>query len=313
MLRTFTYQITPSDAGKTILQYLTACGCSRAILTHLKKTPCGILLNGTWSYVSTKLAAGDTLVIKLSESGSPEIAPVFLPLSICYEDEDILVVNKPAGMSIHPSKLHQNDTLANAVCGYYDMQGTPCAFRCINRIDRDTTGLVLLAKNMLSAALLSASMRKREIHREYLAIVQGTLPENGTINAPIARISPSNLKRQVDFLHGERAVTHYRRLACRDGLSLVLLQLETGRTHQIRVHMSYLGYPLLGDALYRANPDTQTQIKRQALHSYRLYFKHPITGLSIDLSAPLPSDMAAFFPQVPLSHTGYSPSEVPCE
>lgn len=330
MLRTFTYQITPHDTGKTILQYLTAHGYSHTILTHLKKTPYGILLNDTWAYMSAQLTSGDKLVTKFFENASPAIAPVSLPLSICYEDEDILVVNKPAGMPIHPSRLHQSDTLANAVCGYYELQGTPCPFRCINRIDRDTTGLILLAKNMLSAALLSDSMRKRDIHREYLAIVQGILPENGTVNAPIARISPSNIKRQVDFLHGDPAITHYRRLACENGLSLAALRLETGRTHQIRVHMSYLGYPLLGDALYYSfsnreavnysqdrssskTPDAYAQIKRQALHSYRLYFKHPITGVPLNLTAPLPSDMAAIFSQALPSHMEWSPLGVPFE
>lgn len=337
MHRTFTYRITPADAGQTILQFLTARGYSRAIFTHLKRTPNGILLNQVWAYVTARVQAGDTLTVRLvEESDAEKILPISLPLDVRYEDEDLLIVNKPAGMPIHPSKLHQDDTLANAVLGYYKAQGISCTFRCISRLDRDTTGLVLLAKHMLSASLLGAMMRSRDIHREYLAIVHGTLPECGTICAPIARVSDSGIKRQVDSVHGESAITHYRRLACGDGCSLVLLRLETGRTHQIRVHMSYLGHPLLGDTLYAAFPDSPVldssvfassaldssaldspaldspaQIKRQALHSCRLYFTHPITGAAIDLTAPLPSDMALLFPQETLSRTEHVPLTVP--
>lgn len=311
MHRTFTYQITSADAGQTILQFLTARGYSRAIFTHLKRTPNGILLNEVWAYVTTRVQAGDTLTIHLiEESDAGKILPISLPLSVCYEDEDLLIVNKPAGMPIHPSKLHQDDTLANAVLGYYEAQGISCTFRCISRLDRDTTGLVLLAKHMLSASLLGAMMRRREIHREYLAIVEGVPEESGTVCAPIARISCSGIKRQVDPIHGESAVTHYRRLACGDGCSLVSLRLETGRTHQIRVHMSYLGHPLLGDALYASAPESSAQIKRQTLHSCRLYFTHPITGAAMDFTAPLPSDMALLFPQETLSRTESAPLTV---
>lgn len=319
MHRTFTYRITPADAGKTILQFLTARGYSRTVFTHLKRTPEGILLNEVWAHMTAQVQAGDMLTVHLVEEPDVEkILPLSLPLDVCYEDEDVLIVNKPAGMPVHPSKLHQNDTLANAVLGYYKAQGISCTFRCITRLDRDTTGLILLAKNMLSASLLGTMMRNRGIHREYLAIVHGTLPECGTICAPIARVSDSGIKRQVDPVHGEPAVTHYRRIACGDGCSLVSLRLETGRTHQIRVHMSYLGHPLLGDTLYASSPDSSAldssaldssaldspaQIKRQALHSCRLYFTHPVTGAAIDLTAPLPSDMALLFPRETPSRT----------
>lgn len=302
MIRTFDYQITAPDAHRTILEYLTARGYSHAILVHLKKTPESILLNGKWEYVTARLKPGDHLHILLSEpEASKNIKPISAPLAICYEDADILVVNKPSGMPIHPSQGHHENTLANAVCGYFHEQGIPYTFRCVNRLDRDTTGLVILAKHMLSAAILNQAVVKRNIHREYLAITDGKVPENGTISAPIGRKSDSSIERQVDFCHGEPAVTHYRRLAFRDGLSLVALHLETGRTHQIRVHMKYLGCPLIGDFLYHpdfapANDTRSIKIKRQALHSYRLQFTHPITGLPMDFLAPLPADMAALFP-----------------
>ncbi|MBQ2296480.1 MAG: RluA family pseudouridine synthase, partial [Clostridia bacterium] len=199
---------------------------------------CDILLNGIWEYVTTRLHAKDHLQIHLEESdGSIGITPITFPLTICYEDEDILVVNKPSGMPVHPSQGHHENTLANAVCGYYASQGIPYTFRCVNRIDKDTTGLVILAKHMLSSAILNQAVAKHNIHREYLAIAEGMVPEAGTIDAPIARKNDSTIERQVDFERGETAITHYRRLAFCGGLSLLSLHLETGRTHQIRVHM----------------------------------------------------------------------------
>ena len=167
-------------------------------------------------------------------------------------------------------------------------QEIPYTFRCVNRLDRDTTGLTLIAKHMLSSAILSTAAARREISREYIAIASGKTPESGTIDAPIGRVAGSTIERQIDFENGERAITHYRRLAYHDGLSLLSLHLETGRTHQIRVHLKSIGRPLIGDFLY--NP-TDTTIKRQALHSYRLTFSHPITGESFVLTAPLPDDM----------------------
>ena len=194
---------------------------------------------------------------------------------------------------VHPSLNHYDHTLANAVCGYYNDQEIPYTFRCVNRLDRDTTGLTLIAKHMLSSAILSTAAARREISREYIAIASGKTPESGTIDAPIGRVAGSTIERQIDFENGERAITHYRRLAYHDGLSLLSLHLETGRTHQIRVHLKSIGHPLIGDFLY--NP-TDTTIKRQALHSYRLTFSHPITGESFVLTAPLPDDMHCLFP-----------------
>lgn len=311
MKRTIQYIIQPAEDNKTILDFLKSKGYSHGILTHLKKTSHSILLNGTWEYVRTRIHTGDTLCIVIDEpSGSDDIVPTEFPLSIFYEDEDILVVNKPSGMPIHPSHGHYDNTLANAVCGYFSKQGIPYTFRCVNRLDRDTTGLVILAKHMLSAAILNQAIKKREIHREYLALADGLVPEEGTINAPIARKDGSTIERIVDFENGEHAVTHYKRLSYENGLSLLSLHLETGRTHQIRVHMKYLGHPLIGDFLY--HPDYQDAQKksslansfaRQALHSYRLQFHHPITGIPMDLIAPLPADMAALVSQDIPVHT----------
>ncbi len=294
MIRQFTYRIEPEYDSFTIREYLSLKGYPNAVFVQLKKTPESVLLNGVWAYMRTKLSSGDELFIRLEENtSSAHILPVSMPLSICYEDEDILAVNKPAQMPVHPSLNHYDHTLANAVCGYYNDQEIPYTFRCVNRLDRDTTGLTLIAKHMLSSAILSTAAARREISREYIAIASGKTPESGTIDAPIGRVAGSTIERQIDFENGERAITHYRRLAYHDGLSLLSLHLETGRTHQIRVHLKSIGHPLIGDFLY--NP-TDTTIKRQALHSYRLTFSHPITGESFVLTAPLPDDMHCLFP-----------------
>lgn len=302
MKRILQYTIDPKSSGMTILQYLSGIGYSHAIIVHLKKTDRGILLNEKWAYVNERLFTGDVLTIRLIEQETKEnILPVSLPLSVVYEDADLIIVNKPANMPIHPSMGNYDNTLANALCSYFKEQGESYTFRCVNRLDRDTTGLTILAKHMLSSAVLNAAVSKREIHREYLAIAVGKVEDSGTIDAPIARKDGSAIERQVDFEKGETAVTHYRRIAYQNGLSLVSLHLGTGRTHQIRVHMNYIGHPLIGDFLY--NPKSFEDyhnaygIKRQALHSYRLHFTHPITHLPMDFTTPLPWDMAAYFPE----------------
>jgi len=292
MKRTLTYIIAAEESNMSIDHFLRSMGYSSQIIIALKKIPQSILLNGKWEYVNKKMNPGDILTIHIKENeSSPHITPIPLPLNIVYEDEDILVINKPADMPIHPSMNNHDNTLANAVAHYFYAQGIPYVFRCINRLDRDTTGLTILAKHMLSAGILSEQVRSRTLHREYLAIVSGTtLPDSGIIDAPIARVEGSTIERCVDFEKGESAITHYKVIKrdFRRNLSLLSLFLETGRTHQIRVHMKYLGYPLIGDFIY--NPEN-TYITRQALHSYRLTFTHPITGKSMDFTAPLPSDM----------------------
>ena len=203
------------------------------------------------------------------------IIPVPLPLDILYEDEDILVLNKPADMPVHPSAGNYENTLANGVAWYYKQQGKAFVYRCINRLDRDTTGVLVLAKNPLSGALLSAQMKQRQIRRTYLALTDGIPPERGTISAPVARMDASVITREVNFERGEAAVTHYERLAVSNGYALVELHLDTGRTHQIRVHMKYIGCPLPGDFLYHPVFD---RIGRQALHSFQLDLLTPSPG-----------------------------------
>ena len=291
MKRIFNYHITMTDEKecKNILGFLKSRGYSHAVITHLKRTDNGIQKNTEWARVSDKINEGDLLTIQLiEEEGSSQILPVNIPLNIVYEDEDLLVINKPAGMPIHPSQGNHDNTLANALCYYFKEKNIPFTYRCINRLDRDTTGLLIVAKHMYSASLLSNMVAKRQIHREYLALATGKVPEKGIITAPIARKEDSTIERVVDEKRGEFARTNFKCLEYKNGYSLVSLILDTGRTHQIRVHMKYLGHPLPGDFLY--NPD-YSLIKRQALHSYRLSFLHPITMEELDFKAPLPDDM----------------------
>lgn len=287
--RTLQYRITESDTYSNIHELLKAHGYSSTVIRHLKETENGIQRNGVWARVYEPLASGDTVTILLTEEASSEnIAPTPLPLDIVYEDEDLLIINKPAGMPIHPSQGNYDNTLANACAYYFQQKGEPFTYRCINRLDRDTTGLLIIARHAYSASLLSSMVAKREIHREYLALATGLVPDSGVIEAPIARVDGSTIEREVNFETGEFARTHYKCLEYKNGYSLVSLKLDTGRTHQIRVHMKYIGHPLPGDFLY--NPD-YSMIRRQALHSYRLTFTHPITGKELQFTAPLPDDM----------------------
>ena len=290
MERIITYTIDCASAGLRIEQYLRRRGYSYQNLTQLKKMRESILINGVWSYMRTAVKNGDILTVHIQEpESSPNIPPVKLPLDIVYEDEDIVVVNKPAGMPVHPSLNNYENSLANGLMYYYQEQGKPFIFRCTNRLDRDTSGLTVVAKHMVSSSILSSMGMRHEITREYLAIVRGALnPSEGTIDAPIGRTGSSLIERKIDFENGERAVTHYRVVEKQNGHSLVSLILETGRTHQIRVHMKYIGHPLVGDYLY--NPDME-YIDRQALHSHRLSFTHPVTGEKMEFTAPLPTDM----------------------
>ena len=294
MERIIEYKITKNADRLRVEQYLRRIGYSRQNLTQLKKMPESILINGIWSYMRTLLHCGDALTVHIRETeSSPNIPPVNLPLDIVFEDEDIIVVNKPAGMPVHPSLNNYRNTLANALMYYFLQKGQPFIFRCTNRLDRDTSGLTVIAKHMVSSGILSGMTARHEIEREYLAVVRGIVsPSSGTIDAPIGRTGSSLIERKIDFERGDRAVTRYHVVKEENGHSLVSLILETGRTHQIRVHMKHLGFPLVGDYLY--NPDME-YIRRQALHSCRLSFPHPITGEHMEFTADLPDDMNTIF------------------
>lgn len=294
-----TLLIPPEQAGLRVEQVLRAAGFSRHLLIQLKKTSGSIRLDNEPVFVVVPVRTGQQLTVNLRSilQESEHIVPVCLPTMVVYEDPDCMVLNKPAGMPVHPSQGHYADTLCNALAFQAQKNGEPFCAHAIGRLDRDTSGLVLFARHPLAAAVLSASMRDRRIHREYRAVCTGLLPKSGTISAPIARAHGSTIERIVSK-DGDPAVTHFRRLEYAGGYSLAAVRLETGRTHQIRVHMKHIGHPLPGDFLY--NP-SDCILPRQALHSYRLTFPQPLTGRQISLTAPLPNDMRQVL-HPPLSH-----------
>lgn len=324
MERILTYAIGADAAGLSILEFLKKKQFSRNVVTQLKKTENGILVDGNWAYVSHILREQEMLTLNLIEAGentalvlpsenarhmqpgknarligsdenAGHVQPACLPVIVAYEDEDLLVVDKPAHMPIHPSMGHYGDTLADAVICHAAKRQESYPYRCINRLDRDTSGLTVIAKNAYSSCILYGQMQERKFSRTYYAIAKGLTEKTGTIDAPIARAKDTAIKRTVDFASGERAVTHYETLAHKDGLSFLKLRLETGRTHQIRVHMHYIGHPLIGDFLY--NP-SDSRMERQALHAGILAFTHPVSGQALRFAAPLPEDMLQFFPVV---------------
>ena len=292
-----TYLIQQQDIQKTVDQFLLSNGYSAALIRRLRHTEQSILKNGSPVYTTYRLGEGDSLTVTLPEEhGSENIVPVPMDLDIRYEDRDLLVVNKAAGVPIHPSQGNHDNTLANGIAWYLREKGEVATYRAINRLDRDTTGLLILARHALSACMLSEMVRTHAIRRCYLAAASGLVPPEGVIDAPIARTCDSTIERCVDFERGDSARTHYRTLCYnRDtDCSLVELRLETGRTHQIRVHMKHIGHPLPGDFLY--NPDYRL-IGRQALHSWQLDFIHPIKKEPLHFEAPLPEDMRRLFGQ----------------
>lgn len=291
MNRNIDYIIDEDSAGLRVEQFLRRKRYSGQNLSEIKRMPKSILVNGVHYYMRQELSKGDHLQVRICETkNSEKIPPTNLPLNIIYEDEDLLVLNKPAGMPIHPSLNNYTNSMANALAYYFQSQGKPFIFRCCNRLDRDTSGLTIVSKHLVSGSILSDMTKYREVHREYLAIARGSVtPSEGTIQAPLGRKDGTIIERTVDWEHGEDAVTHYKVVKEANGHSLVSLRLETGRTHQIRIHMKYLGYPLIGDYLY--NPDME-YMTRQALHSHHMEFTHPITGEHMSFTAPLPEDMA---------------------
>ncbi|MDD3279251.1 MAG: RluA family pseudouridine synthase [Lachnospiraceae bacterium] len=291
MIRNLTYTLTSKDASFTIEQYLRSLGYSHHVLTLLKRTPLGIYKNQERAYSNQKIAAGDVISIHLEEmESSPNIVPAQVPFNIVYEDEDLLVINKPCDTPVHPSQGNSCNTLANGVAAYFSARNIPYVFRCVNRLDRDTTGLLILAKHAISSGILSSQMENRQIKRTYHALVYGHTPPLETIDLPIGRKDGSIIERCVDPLHGDQAVTHYRTLDqgvfSDSGIpwSRLELWLETGRTHQIRVHMKNTGHPLFGDTLYY--PEDASGYQHQLLHSYSIAFTHPITGKSMEFHLP---------------------------
>ena len=235
---------------------------------------------------------GDTITVNFDyEEDNSNIVPTKMDLNIIFEDDWILVVNKPAGIAIHPSVLHYSDSLCNGIRFYFDKIGLKKKIRPVNRLDLNTSGLVVFAKCEYIQECLINQMKKNQFKKEYLAVCDGIFDEkSGTINLPIARKENSIIERCISE-NGQTAITHYEVLKEFDNYSLVKCSLETGRTHQIRVHMSAIGHPLLGDSLYGSISDL---INRQALHCYNLQFIHPVYNNDLNFFGDLPNDFKIF-------------------
>jgi RluA family pseudouridine synthase len=261
---------------------------SHSLLTKLKLQH-KIMVNGQVTFTDYRLQEGDLVTVDINLAEQSHIMPEDIPLEIVYEDPDLLVVNKPPGMAVHPSKGILGGTLANAVTHYWAQQGKSLLFRPINRLDKDTSGLILIGKSQYAHQAIFRQQQSGTIHRTYLAVVEGIIrEESGCINQPIARLDPHHCARTVDE-SGKPAVTNYIVLKRFPGFTLVSLTLETGRTHQIRVHLSQSGYPICGDTLY-GKPSSL--INRQALHAFQLSLQLPRTGTNVNFEAALPLDIA---------------------
>lgn len=283
------YQIDKDDHYDNILHVLKEQFLlSDRLITKLKKAN-KIYLNDLPTYTKKSVTVGDTVSVLIDfEEDNSNIVASNIPLDIIYEDDYLLVINKPANIAIHPSILHFDNSLSNGVKFYFDKLGLKKKIRIVNRLDRNTSGIVVFAKNEYIQECLIKQMKTKELKKEYLAIAKGILEsKSGTLNFPIARKEGSIIERTVSS-DGDSAITHYDIVKEFNNLSLVHIVLETGRTHQIRVHFSYIGHPILGDTLYGSPSEL---INRQALHSYKLTFIHPVTKKVLSLEAPLPNDI----------------------
>lgn len=288
---TLSWIINDTEAGSNIKDFLKGHEISKAALTDIKFKGGRILVNNTEQNVRFRLQEGDQLtVIFPEEIPSEGVKGERIPIHTVYEDEYVLVVNKPAGMSTIPSREHPSGSLANALVGHYEEQHMAATAHIVTRLDRDTSGLVLIAKHRHIHHLFSKQQISGQVKRTYEALASGRIQENnGVIEAPIGRKADSIIEREVRA-DGQYAYTEYRVLEHFSDFTQVELQLKTGRTHQIRVHLSYIGHPLLGDDLYGG---PITLIERQALHCRRLTFYHPIEKKMLQFEAPLPNDFIA--------------------
>ncbi|HYF92259.1 MAG TPA: RluA family pseudouridine synthase [Symbiobacteriaceae bacterium] len=306
------YSVPPEARGLSLGRFLyDRLKLSRTLVRRAKHEG-AILVDGRPARVSDVLAGGEQVELVVPSVG--RVAPEPVPIAVVYEDGDLLAVDKPPGMVVHPVKDYQQGTLAGGVAYHLQQRGEEPVARPVQRIDRETSGLVLFAKNPAAAGWLSRELEKRKLERRYVAFVHGEMAaEQGTVDVPLRRVWGHPVAREAALgrrtpeqegllaeaeaggqvlredwkATGQRAVTHWQVLRRWPGVTMLVLQLETGRTHQIRVHMAYLGHPLLGDSLYGSGG----RPGRQALHAATLVFDHPVTGVEVRLESPLPSDL----------------------
>ena len=284
------YRVTSDNDNRKVSHILKnhlkfSCGEIRRI-----KRSAGLMVNDQTVRLDWLVKEGDLIRVNFQDDNDQPVIPQDIPLNILFEDEHILVVNKPFNMLVHPLSYHVLNTLANGVIYHWQMQGHNSKFRSVSRLDKDTSGVILIAKSSYICHQLAEQMKNGICRREYLTVVHNRITMNsGIINFPIGRPYDDSLIFGVTS-QGKEAITHFTVIQRFANGSLVKLRLETGRTHQIRVHMRHLGHPLMGDDLYGGSLDL---IQRQALHSWRLEFNHPITKENMHLEAPLPADMTS--------------------
>jgi len=286
----FVFHVEEKDSGRSIKDILrNELGFSKRLRAKLKNNPELVRLNGVEAEGWIPLKTGDQVTVDFPQETSNFVAEN-IPLKIIYEDDDILILNKQAGIVCHPTKGHPSHTISNGLQHYIDTTNKEFKIRFINRLDMDTSGVLAIAKNSHSQDAIIKQMQQNNVEKKYLAMVKGIIPEDsGTINQPIGQPDPLLVQRGV-VEGGDESTTHFKVISrYSKGYSLVELLLETGRTHQIRVHLAYLGYPIVGDHLYGENEPFL--IERQALHAFSLSLVHPISGEKMVFEAPLPEDM----------------------
>lgn len=284
------FKIEKEQEGKKLREYLKH---EKNLSSRLIKGAAigkRITVNGNIVKLNYVIKENDEVVFDLVKEESQNIQPEKMDIEVVYEDSDLIVINKQPGIVVHPTKSYPTGTLANGLLYYFKEKGESCIVRLVSRLDMDTSGLIIIAKNQFSHMALAREMSRNSFEKSYLAVVHGTLEKKeGTINLPIYRIGEDSIKRIVDE-RGQESITHFKVLESFKKGDLVRLTLETGRTHQIRVHLTHLGHPLYGDSLY-GTEDDKDYIERQALHAYRLKFPQPRTGQIIELEIELPQDM----------------------
>ena len=282
------YEITDNQYS-TLRQVLkNKWNISSRLLVKLKKEN-AIFVNNKNVYVDYPLNIGDCIIVNIDfKEKSENIVETPMELNIIYEDEYYIVINKPANMPVHPSNSHYTDSLANGLQYYYNKNNIQTKIRPVNRLDKDTSGVVIFAKNEYIQESLIAQMKAKTFEKTYIALLEGNLKNtHATISAPIARKENSIIERCINE-QGDIAITHYRLIENKENYCVVEFKLETGRTHQIRVHSKYIGHPILGDTLYGS---ASNKIDRQALHSYKVQFLHPILEQDVEYMATIPEDM----------------------
>ena len=289
-LRYLEFPVSPEEEGRRVDAILKHHGLSTSAVRRAKRRPHGLLVDGEDIYTSYLVHAGQVVAILADDQAPSDIVPFDGPVEIRYEDDDLLVVDKPAGLTVHPCAGNWEDSLGARLVAYYRKTGLTADFHPVHRLDKGTSGLMAVAKHPAAQHALTAALHSGGFFREYLAVCEGTPhPAAGVVDAPLGRTEESYI-RQCVRPDGKPARTHYEVLSSNARFSLLRLVLETGRTHQIRVHMAYLGHPLAGDFLY--GTEAPELISRPALHSARLALTQPFTGARLVFESSLPEDMA---------------------